>query len=87
MFGSARASQKEGEIVKPVVLRRFPLTHDVTCLIMTWLAMLCGRGGYVKVLSPAVCLEQCYGEHWYLCVQGKIFGIYAAVYWVGFLPF
>ena len=30
--------QREGDIVKPAVLRRFPVTHDVICLVMTCLA-------------------------------------------------
>ena len=69
--------RKEGEIVKPFVLRRFPVTRDVTCLVVTCLVVtwryragkLCGRGGCVDVMLPAVHLQQCYGEHWYLCVR------------------
>ena len=33
------------------------------------LSKLCGRGRSVKVMPPVVYLEQCYSEHWYLCVD------------------
>ena len=75
------SSVSEGHGISPTV----NLKPVVICCVETFLrdrrcnllgydvagapAKLCGRGGCAKVIPPVVYLEQCYSEHWYLCVQ------------------